>query len=127
VNRASKHPTSRLEGAGNEDRVVVGVSGDEIDGVRAGNVVAFGVEGSRGKEAIVVVAESNSDDPGRIARHMGERVIETLGVPAKDIVLVGGGTLPKTSSGKLQRSLCRALYSTDAFADVRWHAHSIKR
>jgi len=99
----------------------------EIDGVRAGNVVAFGVEGSRGKEAIVVVAESNSDDPGRIARHMGERVIETLGVPAKDIVLVGGGTLPKTSSGKLQRSLCRALYSTDAFADVRWHAHSIKR
>ena len=99
----------------------------DLDGVRAGNVVAFGVDGTRGKEAMVIVAETNSDDPHSVTRHMAQRVIETVGLPAKDIVLVGGGTLPKTSSGKLQRSLCRTLYSTNAFADLRWQSHAIRR
>ena len=38
------------------------------------------------------------------------RVREAVGTPAKDIVLVPAGTQPKTSSGKLQRSLCRDQY-----------------
>jgi fatty-acyl-CoA synthase len=99
----------------------------DLDGVRAGNVVAFGVDSARGKEAIVIVAETNSDDAHDVARHMAQRVIETVGLPPKDIVLVGGGTLPKTSSGKLQRSLCRTLYSTNTLADIRWQSHAIRR
>ena len=99
----------------------------DLDGVRAGNVVAFGVDGNRGKEAIVVIAETNSDDPHDVVRHMAHRVIETIGLPAKDIVLVGSATLPKTSSGKLQRSLCRTLYETNALADIRWQSHAIRR
>ena len=35
---------------------------------------------------------------------------EAVGIPAKEIVLVAAGTLPKTSSGKLQRSLCKQRY-----------------
>jgi fatty-acyl-CoA synthase len=99
----------------------------DLHGVRAGNVVAFGVDSARGKEAIVIVAETNSDDPHDVARRMAQRVIDTIGLPPKDIVLVGGGTLPKTSSGKLQRSLCRTLYSTNAFTDLRWQSHAIRR
>jgi len=99
----------------------------DLDGVRAGNVVAFGVDSARGKEAIVIVAETNSDDPHDVARHMAQRVIDTIGLPPKDIVLVGSGTLPKTSSGKLQRSLCRTLYSNNSFADLRWQSHAIRR
>jgi fatty-acyl-CoA synthase len=99
----------------------------DLDGVRAGNVVAFGVDGERGKEAVVIVAETNSDDPRFVSRRIAERVVESIGVPAKDIVLVGGGTLPKTSSGKLQRSQCRTLYSTDALSDLRWQSHAIRR
>ena len=34
-----------------------------LDGVRAGNVIAFGVEGYKGKESVVVVAEVRTDDP----------------------------------------------------------------
>jgi fatty-acyl-CoA synthase len=98
----------------------------DLDGVRAGNVVAFGVDGERGKEAIVIVAETNSDDPAEVARRMAHRVIDTVGLPAKDILLVGGGTLPKTSSGKLQRSRCRDLYSDNAFVDLRWQSHAIR-
>ena len=38
--------------------------------------------------------------------------------PPSDIVLVAPGTLPKTSSGKLQRSLCRERYLTEALEPV---------
>jgi fatty-acyl-CoA synthase len=82
----------------------------DIAGVRAGNVIAFGVENERHRETLVLVAELKADDHGAVRRAVAERVREVVGVPAKDIVLVEAGTLPKTSSGKLQRSLCRQRY-----------------
>jgi fatty-acyl-CoA synthase len=81
-----------------------------VDGIRAGNVIAFGVDTDRGRETLVLVAELKSEDNGTVRRHVAERVREVVGVPAKDIVLVEPGTLPKTSSGKLQRSLCKRRY-----------------
>jgi fatty-acyl-CoA synthase len=86
----------------------------DIEGVRAGNVIAFGVEGRRGKEGLVVVAESKADDVEATRRVVAERVREAVGLPARDIVLVAPGTLPKTSSGKLQRSLCKQRYLDEA-------------
>jgi fatty-acyl-CoA synthase len=88
-----------------------------VDGVRAGNVIAFGVE-RRGKEGLVVVAESKADDPTTVRRSVAERVRQTTGLPARDIVLVAPGTLPKTSSGKLQRSLCKTRYLDEGLAAV---------
>jgi fatty-acyl-CoA synthase len=81
-----------------------------VDGVRAGNVIAFGVDGSQGKEGLVVVAESKSEDLHEVRRSVAQRVRDAVGLPAKDIVLVLPGSLPKTSSGKLQRSLCKVRY-----------------
>ncbi|NLA04840.1 MAG: fatty acyl-AMP ligase [Firmicutes bacterium] len=89
-----------------------------IEGVRTGNVIAFSVEGDRRKEAIVVVAEIRSADPGELHRAIRRRVIEICEVPPRDIVLTGPGTLPKTSSGKLQRSLCRKRYLNREFETV---------
>lgn len=82
----------------------------DVDGVRAGNVIAFGVEGASGKEGLVVVAEAKGADLPELRRSVGARVREAVGLPAKDIVLVEPGSLPKTSSGKLQRSLCKLRY-----------------
>jgi fatty-acyl-CoA synthase len=82
----------------------------DVDGVRAGNVIAFGIAGDQGKEGLVVVAETKSDDLPEVRRSVGARVREAVGLPAKDIVLVEPGSLPKTSSGKLQRSLCKLRY-----------------
>jgi len=82
----------------------------ELEGVRAGNVIAFGVDGERGRETLVVVAETKSDDLTSVRRHVHDRVLDVVGVPPRDIVLVAPGTVPKTSSGKLQRSLCRRRY-----------------
>jgi len=91
-----------------------------VDGVRAGNVIAFGTTGRKGREAIVVVAETRSGDAGagpvRVA--VAERVTDAIGIPPSEIVLVAPGTLPKTSSGKLQRSLCRDRYLSDVLQPV---------
>lgn len=81
-----------------------------VEGVRAGNVIAFGVEGSKRKENIVVVAEVRADDLTAVRREIREQVIAIVGFPPRDIVLVQPGTMPKTSSGKLQRSLSRTQY-----------------
>ncbi|HVM10199.1 MAG TPA: fatty acyl-AMP ligase [Acidimicrobiales bacterium] len=81
-----------------------------VDGVRAGNVIAFGIEGRKGKEALVVVAETKTNDLEQVRQEVSIRVREAVGLPAEEIVLVQAGTLPKTSSGKLQRSLCRTKF-----------------
>ena len=84
-----------------------------LDGVRAGNVIAFGVEGYKHKESVVVVAEVRTDDPDAVRHAIGHRALEVCGVPPRDIMLVKPGTLPKTSSGKLQRAKCREHYMAE--------------
>ncbi|MEX1145809.1 MAG: hypothetical protein WEE69_10945 [Acidimicrobiia bacterium] len=39
-----------------------------------------------------------------------DRVCDVVGIPPHEVILVQAGSLPKTSSGKLQRSLCRMQY-----------------
>ncbi len=82
----------------------------KVEGIRAGNVIAFGIEGNKRKETIIVVAEARTDDYMKARRAVREKVISVVGFPPRDIVLVQPGTLPKTSSGKLQRTLCRQQY-----------------
>ncbi len=88
-----------------------------LDGVRAGNVIAFGMDGYKGKESVVVVAEirqtDTSGDLDAIRSTIHERTLDVCGLPPRDIMLVQPGTLPKTSSGKLQRSKCRDEYLND--------------
>jgi fatty-acyl-CoA synthase len=84
-----------------------------VEGVRAGNVIAFGRPGRRGKEGIVVVAETRADDLGSLHDEVVGRVVDAVGIPPLEIVFVQAGSLPKTSSGKLQRSLCKTQYGAD--------------
>jgi fatty-acyl-CoA synthase len=89
-----------------------------VDGVRAGNVIAFGSDRKRGREAIVVVAETKSDKVHAVHDSVVTHVIDAVGVPPVEVVLVRPGTLPKTSSGKLQRSLCRDRYHDNELEPV---------
>ncbi len=84
-----------------------------LEGVRAGNVIAFGVEGYKGKESVVVVAEVRTDDPDVVRHEIHHRALDVCGLPPRDVMLVRPGSLPKTSSGKLQRAKCRELYLAD--------------
>jgi fatty-acyl-CoA synthase len=91
---------------------------ESVEGVRAGNVIAFGTEGRRGREAVVVVAETKLDQSAPVHDAVAARVTDAIGVPPEEVVLVRPGTLPKTSSGKPQRSLCRRRYLGDELAPV---------
>jgi len=89
----------------------------EIEGVRAGNVIAFGINGRR-REGLVVVAEARTEDVSATRTVVEARIREVLGMAADEVVLVEPGTLPKTSSGKLQRSLCRDRYLDEGLQSV---------
>jgi fatty-acyl-CoA synthase len=84
-----------------------------IPGVRPGNVIVFGVDGTRG-ETMVVVAETRPGEqaagPERVRRELADVAKRVSGLPPREVVLLPPGSLPKTSSGKLQRSLCRTRY-----------------
>jgi len=81
-----------------------------VPGVRPGNVIAFGVKGKRGRESVVVVAETREGYLEAMRAAVSERVRHSVGIPVEDVVFVQAGSLPKTSSGKLQRALCRRRY-----------------
>jgi fatty-acyl-CoA synthase len=89
-----------------------------IDGVRAGNVIAFGVDGYKGKESVVVVAETRGVDRAAVERAIHERVLQAVGLPAREVMLVQAGSLPKTSSGKLQRALCKERYLSEELLTI---------
>jgi acyl-CoA synthetase (AMP-forming)/AMP-acid ligase II len=89
-------------------------AGSEVEGVRAGNVIAFpSYREGLGREAVVVVAESKQTE-GRdaLANEIRAHVAKATGLTVDDVVVVDVGTIPKTSSGKLQRAKARTLYET---------------
>ncbi len=85
-----------------------------IAGIRKGCVTVFGVPDHRGgTEKVVVLAETRERDPQRrraLQAMIAERTTSLLGAPADDIVLAPPHTVLKTSSGKIRRAACSALY-----------------
>ncbi|HXM78740.1 MAG TPA: hypothetical protein VOA00_05860, partial [Thermoanaerobaculia bacterium] len=56
------------------------------------------------------VAEADPREAADLPRAIAVRVIESVGVEADYVVVVAPGALPRTSSGKLQRSRTRELF-----------------
>jgi 1-acyl-sn-glycerol-3-phosphate acyltransferase len=85
-----------------------------IDGIRAGNVAAFGVvDEASGGERLVVLAETRktkADDRRRLVEAIDALAADLTGMPADDVVLAAPNTVLKTSSGKIRRDACRQLY-----------------
>ena len=84
----------------------------EVEGVRTGNVIAFGIEGRQGAQNVIVVAEAKAAGD-ELEREITRVATDAVGLPPKEVVLVQPGSVPKTSSGKLQRSACRLQYLAD--------------
>src|SRR5690606_18234277 len=81
----------------------------ELEGVRRGNVVAFSIPGEA-TEQVVVVVERRPNAPEDLDVRVREAVQRQLGTSPADVVIIPAGTLPKTSSGKLQRRKTRQHY-----------------
>lgn len=86
---------------------------ERVDGVAPGSVAVFGIMTADETEAPVAVIETDSRD-GSSRRALVDAVRERCRTEADvllyDVILVPPRTLPRTTSGKLQRSLCREHY-----------------
>jgi fatty-acyl-CoA synthase len=95
----------------------------QVDGIRRGCVVAFGVTDARlGTERLVVIAETGetkSEGQDRLVSEVIARVDSSLGIPPDVVQLVPPHTVPKTSSGKIRRDACRNLYLQGGLARRR--------
>ncbi len=91
-----------------------------VPGVRKGNVIAFGTHDASGEREKVVLAFEVQDvavAPEQAKAHgqsvaalVRKAVQEGTGLTLDDVVPLAAGALPKTSSGKLQRTRTRELY-----------------
>lgn len=96
---------------------------ERVKGIRPGSVVAFGIH-DEGQEAerVVVVAETRLRDKAAreaLAAVVRERIAEFCEVVVSEVLLVDPGTIPKTSSGKRQRSMCRELFMRGELKPVK--------
>jgi long-chain-fatty-acid--[acyl-carrier-protein] ligase len=75
----------------------------QVDGVRAGAVVAVGTEGPATRPGLVIAAEFKGADEPAARTALVELVASECGVVPAEVVFMRPGSLPRTSSGKLRR------------------------
>lgn len=102
-----------------------------VAGVRKGCVVVFGAaDPDTGTERLVVLAETrvtDADAREQLRTAISRAVLDVLGEPPDDVALAAPHTVLKTSSGKLRRSACRALYEEGRVGRVGAHAPTARR
>jgi acyl-CoA synthetase (AMP-forming)/AMP-acid ligase II len=84
---------------------------------------AFSVPDERGEETLVIVqeierTERNRIDPAEMKEIIREGVTDQHELFARHIALIRPGALPKTTSGKIQRSRARMLWLDRHFEDL---------
>jgi acyl-CoA synthetase (AMP-forming)/AMP-acid ligase II len=87
---------------------------ERVEGVRPGGAAAFAVyDEDRAAELAVLVCETRVDQREArltLVERISERVAHDCSLTLDEVVLVAPGSIPKTSSGKRQRALCRERY-----------------
>lgn len=96
-----------------------------VEGVRKGNVIAFGARDNteRDRERVVVAFEVQDAPKGLEPKELAlqkqplgsavrKAVLDGMNLSLDDVVPLAPGVLPKTSSGKLQRAKTRELYES---------------
>ncbi|MCB9707745.1 MAG: fatty acyl-AMP ligase [Myxococcales bacterium] len=88
---------------------------DTLPGVRRNNVVAFSsiVDG---EEKLVLIAEGASGDAQSLRSTIASTITQSTGLAVHEVGVVPAGSLPKTSSGKVQRRKTKQLYEERALA-----------
>ncbi len=74
----------------------------EVPGVQRNAALAFSVMRG-GEETLIVCAEGKPADAAQLKRAIAQKVAESAGLRAGYVAVVQVGSLPKTSSGKVQR------------------------
>jgi fatty-acyl-CoA synthase len=80
-------------------------------GVRPGKIIAFSLpDPVTRRERVVVGVEWRGADPDALRRQVRDHVAVTLSLQVDDVIVLGAGSIPRTTSGKLQRLQARELY-----------------
>ncbi len=81
-------------------------------GLRSNGMAAFAVEHAGREELVVVVevAKRTECDLEQLAARVREAITETHEIKVHTVVLIRSGALPRTSSGKVQRSKCKSQF-----------------
>ena len=84
---------------------------DDLAGIRRGRVVAFGTVEPGRADRVVIVAESSGTVPVDVlADAIRRRIVDLCGLFVDEVLLVPGGTVGRTTSGKVQRAATKAQY-----------------
>jgi acyl-CoA synthetase (AMP-forming)/AMP-acid ligase II len=97
-----------------------------ITPLRAGACAAFSHDDGQ-RERLVVVQEVERDAIApwsEVADQVAAAIVEE-GVPADVVLLVRAGSIPRTTSGKVRRGACRALFADGALAEI--HRYTVGR
>ena len=99
----------------------------DLEGTAAGllhsGCLSAAFEGTVSQPLVGLVAEVDTarvspDDLGDLAERVRRSVAEEFQLPELGVALIRKGTLPRTTSGKVQRSLTRSLLADDRLATV---------
>jgi acyl transferase domain-containing protein/acyl-CoA synthetase (AMP-forming)/AMP-acid ligase II/acyl carrier protein len=89
----------------------------------------FSVEDESGKEQLVAFQEitrtsATNFDPEALVDAINRSVTQTHEVSLSAIAFISPGRIPKTTSGKIQRTLCKKLYETNEIDGLlyKWNA-----
>ncbi|MBT6276800.1 MAG: AMP-binding protein, partial [Chromatiales bacterium] len=100
----------------------------DLDGIRKGHVAIFGTpDAASGTERLVVMAETRKRaDESREALRVAinELATDLVAAPPDQVELVSPNTVLRTSSGKIRRGACRALYEEGRIGQ---HEHALWR
>jgi fatty-acyl-CoA synthase len=89
----------------------------DLPGIKRGRVVAFGSVQRGAPDRVVVVVEPSGTVPAdTLCEEVRRRIGEAFGVYVDEVVPVAGGTIGRTTSGKVQRLATRARYERGEFA-----------
>ena len=94
-----------------------------LGSLHANGCAAFGHEDGT-RERLLIVHEIARDavaDWGEVADQIVAAVAAAHGTPADSVVFVNRGGIPRTTSGKIRRSECRALYARGELVEVHRH------
>jgi acyl-CoA synthetase (AMP-forming)/AMP-acid ligase II len=94
---------------------------DDVNGVRRGRVVAFGIETDSGSRVVIVVEPSGTTAGDLLAERIRKRVSDLFGLYVDEVAIVPSGTVGRTTSGKVQRAATR-----DRYARGEWSTEGMR-
>ena len=98
--------------------------------IRKNSIAAFAIPLEH-KEQLIIVIELNKKmlaefDPAKLGSEINSAILHANFLTAYEIIFISSGSLPKTTSGKIQRQNCKKMYLANELNIVgTWSSHPV--